>query len=94
MIPKDKGIRIKCGWCSLESPIEKWEQNTFKECKTREMKRAYETIYDEKVFRGDNYFYLCPECNTWSSGEQLRITGTKDKHLLQLGGKEVYKKKK
>lgn len=86
----EKGIQIKCGWCDGYTKAENWEKNTYDQCKSREMRRAYTSIYNKKTFyRKANTFYKCPICDMWSRGCQLKIVGTTDKELLKLGGEPV-----
>lgn len=84
--------KIQCGWCNTKSTAEEWEDNTLKECKSREMRRAYTSIMNVKTYRRDaNTFYKCPHCERWSRGCQLSIVDTEDKALLKLGRQPVIK---
>lgn len=85
-----KEINIKCGWCSGKHKAEEWNELTYSECKSREMRRAYTEIYKESTFsKGADTYYKCPSCGTWSKGCQLSIVDTEDRRLLRLGGEPV-----
>lgn len=83
---------IQCGWCKQKKEASKWEEITKAECKSREMRRAYTSVLNEKTFkRESNTFYKCPECGQWSRGCQLKIVDTDDERLLKLGGQPIIK---
>ena len=85
-----KQDNIRCGWCDSKSTAEKWNENSYKECKSREMRRAYTDIYKYAAYRvGANTFYKCPACSSWSRGCQLAVVDTNDVKLLKLGRKPV-----
>ena len=91
----DKNIDIECGWCQQASRAEEWEENTYKECITREMRRAYTSIYKEKAFkRKTEAFYKCPKCNKWIRGSKLKIVNTEDENLTKLGGEPIFEEVK
>lgn len=88
----DKDTHIECGWCGGVETAETWNDNTFKECRSREEKRAYTEIYKKKTFkRSADTFYKCKNCGRWSRGCQLKIVDTDDKELLSLGGEPIVK---
>lgn len=88
MIPE--GVHIKCPWCEEHSTAKEWDDITFSECISREMKRAYKHITQEAVWgTSSNHFYKCPCCGTWSRGNQLKIVDTDELRLLKLGGKPI-----
>ena len=85
-----KIVGIICGWCDKKSSIETWEDTTYAECTSREQRRAYTSLYNEKAFlRKTDTFYKCPHCGMWSRGCQLTITDTDDEKLLKLGREPV-----
>lgn len=85
-------IMILCQWCGNKSTAKEWNDNTYAECKSREMRRKYTPIYKERTFkRGANTFYKCPSCGTWSRGSQLKIADMNNKDLLGLGGEPIIK---
>lgn len=87
----DSDTKVKCGWCGEVSTVKEWDDTTFSECKSREMRRAYKHLYDEKSFyRQADTYYKCPKCQAWSRGSQLKITDTDDKRLLSLGGEPIF----
>lgn len=82
--------KVCCGWCDKASLARDWNDVTFKECKSREMRREYTPIFNEKAFlRQSNTFYKCPICGRWLRGCQLRIVETDNPHLLKLGGESI-----
>lgn len=91
MITED--TKITCGWCNEVFTAEQWNDNSKKECYTREMRRAYKDIYNPKVFKQNTKpaWYKCPKCELWSKGSQLQIVDTKDEELLKLGGEPIIK---
>lgn len=83
---------IKCSWCDGVSNAKDWNDETFAHCVSREMRRKFVPIYNEKVFRKNTqYYYKCPLCGKWSKGSQLSIVDTDDKKLLKLGGEPIIK---
>ena len=87
-----KEQKIKCGWCNTVKTAKEWNDNTYAECKTRDMRRSYTPIYKESTFLvGADTFYKCPSCSLWLRGCQLAIVGTTNKRLLRLGRKPVIK---
>jgi len=91
MISKDADI--KCGWCSHVDKAENWNNNSKAACVSREMRRAYRDIYNEKVFDRHKKpaYYKCPKCSTWSKGSQLRIVNSDNPEHRRLGGEPVIK---
>lgn len=86
----DERQNIKCPWCDGKSTAKEWDDNTYSECTSRAMRRAYTPIYKESTFRrGAGTFYKCPKCELWSRGSQLAIVDTDDKRLLRLGREPV-----
>lgn len=63
---------IQCQWCGKNSEASEWNLNTFNQCYTREMRRAFKPVYNLKVWgRDSKNFYKCPKCGVWSRGNQL-----------------------
>jgi len=88
MISRNEDIR--CAWCLKTAKLGIWNDNTFSKCLNREMKRAFTQLTSEKAFlRKSDTFYLCPNCERWSRGSQLKIVNTTDERLLSLGGEPV-----
>lgn len=82
--------KVRCGWCFKDSLLGEWNDLTFSKCTNREMKRDFTQLSDSKAFlHKSNTFYLCPKCNTWSRGSQLRIVDTANEALKRLGGESV-----
>ena len=81
---------VICPRCDKKSTLKEWDDNTFKECKSREMRRLYLHLNMEKAFKkSSDTFYLCPKCNNWSRGSQL-IVDSNDKRLIKLGRQPVF----
>lgn len=86
----DKKEMVRCGWCFKDSTLEEWNNLTFSRCVNREMKRDFTHLTDSKAFlHKSNTFYMCPKCNAWSRGSQLRIVDTDNEFLKKLGGESV-----
>ena len=82
---------VRCPRCFKESKLGEWDDLTFKQCVTREMRRAYTKLNTKRAFRREsNTFYICPKCKVWSRGCHLTITNTEDETLKKLGGESIY----
>ena len=85
-----KELEIVCGWCYSKSKLSEWDNKTFEQCTNREMKRAYVSLTNEKVFKkGSEKYYICPKCGKWLLGENLTIADSKEHE--DLGGELVVK---
>ena len=88
----NKQAKIRCQWCQFEFTAEKWNDTTFKECKSREMRRAFKSIFDTKRFAKDSQnFYKCPHCDMWSRGNQLILLDDNGEVIKGIGGSPVMK---
>lgn len=78
--------QVKCQWCSGITDAKSWNAETFKQCSSREMKRAFKDIYNIQVWlkNSDNY-YKCPKCGTWSRGNQLILLDNKGNIVRSVG---------
>ena len=82
--------KVECPWCGETKTLGEWNDNTYKRCTSREMRRAFTPLTQERAFtRKADTFYLCVNCNRWSRGSQLKIVNTDDKKLLKLGGEPL-----
>lgn len=80
---------IVCPRCGKKHSLSEWENLTYAQCTSREMKRAYIKLSTERAYREKtNTFYLCPSCNKWSRGSQL-IIESDDPELAKLGRKPI-----
>lgn len=71
-IPDD--TMIVCSWCSTPHTANEWNDLTYSQCKSRDMRRAYTPITDSKAFSGNKKsYYKCPECGQWRAGSSLKI---------------------
>lgn len=83
-------VDVWCPRCGKVAKLKTWNDLTHSMCTTREMKRAYTQLYEKKAFRQEsNTFYICPNCQQWSRGSQLKIVNTDDNELKKLGGRSV-----
>lgn len=64
--------RIKCGHCGEASLLVKWDLATINNCITREQRRAYVSLEQNRAYSG-NYIYECPKCGMGSNGKQLKV---------------------
>ena len=86
----DKHLDIRCPRCGKTSKLFRWDNATYSECDTDEMKELYTHLYEEKAFlRKTDAYYICPKCHNWSRGSQLKIIGSKDIKLNALGGEPI-----
>lgn len=87
MIPDTEVVR--CPRCQTMHSLKEWNDASYAQCKSREMKRSYTKLTEERAFNAKrNAFYLCPECNQWARGSQL-IIESDDPRLVKLGRKSV-----
>ncbi len=87
----DGQLNIKCQWCTKCSTLQEWDDNTYKECTSREMRRAYMKPDNPKAFKeATGKFYRCPKCGQWLKGSQL-VIDTDNKELSRLGGQPILK---
>lgn len=81
---------VRCPWCSIETEAKQWNDLTLSYCTSREMKRAFRTIYDKQVWgRDSDHFYICPACKTWSRGNQLILLDEEGNQVKNIGGQPV-----
>lgn len=81
--------QVKCPRCSRVSSLGAWDDKTYGMCTSREMRRAFKSLTNEKSFKQSaDTFYICPKCNSWSRGSQL-IIESEDKELRKLGRQSV-----
>lgn len=80
---------IKCPRCGSKHILAEWENTTYGQCTSREMKRAYISLSVDRAYKEkSNTFYMCPRCNQWSRGSQL-IIESDDIELVKLGRKPI-----
>lgn len=83
MLSKD--LKVKCPRCDAVSNITDWDDFSYSECLTRQMRRAYMSLLSEKAFNPQSdYAYECPKCRNWVRGSQL-IIESDDPKLKRLG---------
>jgi len=65
---------IECQWCYEKSKLGEWNDLTYSKCTNREMKRRFTNLAEPKaLLHKSDTFYLCPKCEKWSRGSQLRV---------------------
>lgn len=83
---------IECGWCKKESTAEEWQETTRTQLYTREQRRAFKKVEDEKIFKkGSKIYYLCPKCGLWIQGCQMKMTREEDGKTKTYGGQPIMK---
>lgn len=88
----DRSLNVECPYCYKASQLGDWNDESYKMCSNREMKRAFKQLTDPKVFEEKNdRYYMCPKCKKWVGGWALKIINTNDPKLKGLGGKAVLK---
>lgn len=81
---------VKCPRCNNISKLGEWNDLTYSKCVNREMKRVFTQLTQEKAFKNNtDSYYVCPICNDWSRGNQLKIVNTTNEKLLKLGGQSI-----
>lgn len=84
--------KVKCQWCTATLEAKLWNENTFKQCSSREMRRAFKEIYRHSVWMKDSsFFYKCPNCGCWSRGSQLVLLDSKGEVVKGYGCEPVMK---
>lgn len=66
------GGKIKCKHCNEPSLLVQWDLATKNKCITREQRRAYVSLEQEKAYNG-RYVYECPKCQRVTEGRHLRV---------------------
>lgn len=64
--------KIKCKHCGEESLLLKWDLTTKNNCTTREQRRAYVSLEQQKAYKG-KYIYECPSCKRVTEGKHLKV---------------------
>lgn len=90
LVEINKDSLVECQWCNIKSKAIEWNDLTFAQCFTREMKRAFRNIYDIKVWGNNSKnFYKCPNCGMWSRGNQLILFDEAGEKTRGLGGRPI-----
>lgn len=80
---------IKCPLCESDHTVREWDENSYSQCTTREMRRCYTKLNSVKAFDRNEYkYYRCPSCDTWREGYKLVIVSD-DEKLRRLGGEVI-----
>ena len=81
---------VKCPWCLDDRSLKEWNDATFAECRTREMRRAFRSLKNKSVWgKESKNFYKCPNCGNWSRGNKLRIISD-NPELNTLGNEPLF----
>lgn len=82
-------LQIRCQRCDKISMLKEWDNNTYKQCVNREMKRLYMHLYNPKAFnKRTGKFYKCPKCGEWLGGHQLYVISDNPEESA-LGGESI-----
>lgn len=73
----EKDVEVRCPICGKLSKIQAWNNNSKVCCATQEMKDDYMELFDSRGFTS-GYYYKCPSCQMWSSGDKLKIKKDKE----------------
>lgn len=74
---------VRCQWCGEDALASNWDDVSFKECTSREMRREYRSICEKFIWKAKaDYYYKCPNCSMWSKADQLILLG-KDKQIVR-----------
>ena len=74
MASVNKNSIVKCQWCTKTARAQEWNDNSYKECTSREMRRDYRDIFDIRMwYKNSTHYYKCPHCSMWSRGDQLLL---------------------
>lgn len=80
-------INVVCPWCKHRDTLKNWNESTFNACVTREQKRAFRSLKNNRVWSKDSdYFYVCPICGKWCRGNKLKAITNELKEIEELGG--------
>lgn len=83
---------VQCPWCSDIEKAEVWNDGTYKECKSREMRRAFKPLFELQVWsKKSQHFYKCPSCGIWSRGNQLKLIDEEGNVVKSVGGQPILK---
>ena len=81
---------IRCPWCQGEMKAIDWDTKTYGACISREMKRAFKSVKDRKVWgKESKHYYMCPDCSMWSRGNQLKLIDDSGNVIRGIGGQPI-----
>ena len=59
----NRDARIACPWCQETSTVGETDDESFAQCRNREMRREYTHMMNSKSMRADTQVYFkCPKC--------------------------------
>lgn len=86
---------IRCQWCQGENTAKEWNDLTYSDCKSREMRRAFRNIKEPKAWEQDaKFYYRCPCCSQWLRGDQLILLDNDGEPVRGIGGSPIIQIKK
>lgn len=84
-------LNVICPWCGDDSTLKEWNDSSFEECLSRETRRSFVKLNEERVWKKESKnFYKCPCCNKWSRGNKLKIANANTNELKELGGEPLF----
>ena len=86
----DGSVKVKCPWCGAVHTVDEWDKNTFVCAKSREERRSFVHLNNEKAFnrKAKKHYYKCPTCENWPAGSQLKIESD-DENYKDLGNEPL-----
>ena len=83
---------VRCQWCDEEYEAGEWNDNTFKACTSRSMRRSFKEITSPKAWEHNaKFFYKCPGCGQWLRGNQLVLLDSDGNIVHNMGGTPIFK---
>lgn len=73
----DTELRLKgyimCPLCKVENALSLWDASTHDQCDTREKRRAYVSLEEQKAYgRKSGLVFMCPHCTNYIDGYKLK----------------------
>lgn len=64
---------LQCPLCKEDATALQWDVYTQSKCYTRELKRAYKSIFTKGIMnKNKDYHYCCPYCDKYSKASTLK----------------------
>lgn len=62
-------VILTCPKCGREATVKEWDDNTYRQCTTRQMRRDYISLTRKKAYKeSSDTYYQCLFCNDWIEG--------------------------
>lgn len=82
----NRDARIACPWCQETSTVGETDDESFAQCRNREMRREYTHMMNSKSMRADTQVYFkCPKCGRWAQGNQFILIDKTEPWMKNLG---------